>query len=102
MMLLEADRAATLDACAREFMATFIAHAVAIAGDDQSSLALIGRTKVLLIVALAGGDAAASAWSMLHRTITTMVEQKRAARQTPVADAYLQSFLTENGDLDHD
>ncbi len=102
MMTLEADRATVLDESAHAFMATFIAHVSEITGEEVSRLAIIARVKVLLLAALAGGDGAASAWNMLHRTVVAIVAQSNAARNTDVARAYLRSFITENQDLDHD
>ncbi len=102
MMTLEADRAIVLDASARAFMATFIAHVTTIVGDDQSRLAAVARTKVLLLAALAGGDGAASAWNLLYRTVADIVPKKNSARAKRIAHAYLQSFVRENGDLARD
>ncbi len=102
MMTLEADRAVALDAGARAFMATFIAHVTTLAGDDQSHLATIARTKVLLLAALGGGDAAASAWNLLYRTVAEIVPKKNSARHKRAAYAYLQSFVRENRDLARD
>ncbi len=102
MMILEANRADALDASAHDFIATFMAHVTTVAGYDENRLATIARVKVLLLAALAGGDGAAGAWSMLHRTIAEMVPANAAVRNARGAFAYLQSFIRENEDLDHD
>ena len=79
-----------------------MAHVATVAGHDENRLATIARVHVLLLAALAAGDGAASAWSMLHRTIAEMVPESATVRNTRGAFAYLQSFIRENGDLVHD
>ncbi len=102
MMVLEAHRAAALDESAHQFIATFMAHVTTVAGYDENRLATIARVKVLLLAALAAGDAAASAWYLLHRTIAELIPENAAVRNSHGAFAYLQSFIRENGDLAHD
>jgi len=101
MTTLKADRVGELDENARSFVTTFVEHVATIAGDDRNRMAIVARVHVLLFAALTGDDGA-SAWHMLHRAITTIVEDEHSARNARSAYAYLRSFVTENADLAHD
>ena len=98
----EARHSAALDESAHAFITTFIGHVTTIVHDERSRMATIARVNVLLLAALRGGDGAAGAWSMLHRTIVEIVPDNNVAGNARCAYDYLQSFIRENGDLADD
>ena len=99
MTTLAADRAIALDASAREFIATFVAHVETIAGDDQRCIAMTAPIRVLLLAALSGGERAPVAWSMLYGLTSEIVSIPNRGREARKAYAFLQSFIRENEDL---
>ena len=92
-----------LDQGVHEFISTFMMHVATVSGYGMNRIVTIARIKTLLLAALARGDGAPStAWSALYRAISELVTPLDPGYDKHSAQVYLQSFISENGDLDHD
>jgi hypothetical protein len=90
---------AALDACADQFVSTFVSHVAAMIGHGEQRIATILEIEGLVIAALTNsGRPDSSSWRILHQTIIDIVET-RADTLNERSAQYLRSFMRENDDL---
>jgi hypothetical protein len=100
MMWLKPYPPAALDESAHEFISTFMSNVATVAGGGSQCIKTVAQVKTLLLAAIAGGSA--SAWSALYRRVDRIVATAGDVTDARRAHEYLQSFISENGDLARD